>query len=116
VGPAIASALIASANEVIDLAELRLASYQNYLPAAIIALLVVVAAMAVGFFGWSFGAADRRSLAAQCLLAFLITAVIATIVDLSRPHRGLMHVSDTSLVRAVEATSGQAVEPTTGLE
>lgn len=97
--PAVLSALIASANEVIDLDELRMSSLENYIPAQIILLLVGVASVALAFLGWSFGAAERRSAISMALLALLMTTVLAVIMDLNRPHRGLIRVPDTSLVR-----------------
>jgi hypothetical protein len=97
--PAIVSSLIASANEVIDLDELRMSSLENYVPAPIILLLVGVAAIALAFFGWSFGAAEQRSTTSMVALAFLLTAVLTVIMDLNRPHRGMIRVGDESLVR-----------------
>ena len=97
--PAVLSSLIASANEVIDLDELRMASLENYIPAPIILLLVGVAAVALAFLGWSFGAAERRSTTSMVLLASLISTVLTVIMDLNRPHRGLIRVSDASLLR-----------------
>jgi hypothetical protein len=101
--PAVASALITSTNEMIDLDELRMASLENYVPAQIMLLLVGVAAVAFAFLGWSFGAAEQRSTISMVLLALLVTTVLAVILDISRPHRGLIRVSDQSLVRARQA-------------
>lgn len=97
--PAVLSSLIASANEVIDLDELRTSSLENYVPAPIILLLIGVGAVALAFFGWSFGAAERRSTTSMVALAFLLTAVLTVIMDLNRPHRGMIRVEDQSLVR-----------------
>ena len=97
--PAVVSALVTAANTVIDLDELRMASLENYLPAPIILLLLGVASVSLAFLGWSFGAAGQRSLISMTLVALLVTAVLAVIMDISRPHRGLLRVSDQSLVR-----------------
>ena len=97
--PAVASALIAAANQVIDLDELRMSSLENYVPAPLILLLIGVAAIAMAFLGWSFGAAEERSNLSMLLLSFLLTAVIAVIMDINRPQRGLIRVNDASLVR-----------------
>jgi hypothetical protein len=97
--PAVASSLIAAANEVIDVDELRTSSLENYVPAHIILLLVGVASVALAFFGWSFGAAAQRSTTSMVALAFLLTAVLTVIMDLNRPHRGMIRVGDESLVR-----------------
>jgi hypothetical protein len=97
--PAVVSSLIASANAVIDLDELRTSSLENYVPAPIILLLVGVAAVALALFGWSFGATERRSTISMVLLALLVTTILTIIMDLNRPHRGMMRVGDESLLR-----------------
>jgi hypothetical protein len=101
--PAIASALITSANDMIDLDELRMASLENYVPAQIVLLLIGVAAVALAFLGWSFGAVEQRSTLSIMLLTLLLTTVLTVIMDINRPHRGLLRVGDESLVRARRA-------------
>lgn len=100
---AVMSSLIASANEVIDLHELRLASIENYLPAPIFLLLLAIAALSIGFLGWSFGAASQRNRAAILLLALLIATVLLLIMDLNRPQRGRLEVGTGTLERAKES-------------
>jgi hypothetical protein len=107
--PAVVSTLVASANEVIDLDELRMSSLENYVPAPVILLLVGVASVALAFFGWSFGAAERRSTTSMVALAVLLTAVLTVIMDLNRPHRGMIRAGDESLVRLQRSI---AVSPT----
>lgn len=102
-GPAVTSAVIAAANDLIDLDELRMASLENYTPAPIILLLIGIAAVALAFFGWSFGAANRRSAISMLLLTLLVTSVLVVVIDLNRPHRGLIRVGDESLVRVVRS-------------
>jgi membrane protein YdbS with pleckstrin-like domain len=65
----------------------------------VIILLVGVAAIALGFIGWSFGAAERRSAVAMGMITLLVTVVLFVIVDLNRPHRGLIRVGDESILR-----------------
>ena len=84
--PAVASALIAAANQVIDLDELRMSSLENYVPAPLILLLIGVAAIAMAFLGWSFGAAEERSNLSMLLLSFLLTAVTWPLEIDRTPH------------------------------
>lgn len=97
--PPVHAALIAAANEVIDLHELRLASLENYVPAPVILLLIGVGVIAVGLIGWSFGLAQRRASVAMSLLSLLLACVLLVIIDLNRPHRGMVRVGQESLHR-----------------
>ena len=97
------AALIGAANELIDLHELRLASVENRLPAALFFLLLAVAALAVGFLAWSFGAALHRGRTPMLLLALLISAVLLLIMDVNRPQRGRIEVGVAPLERVQES-------------
>ena len=108
--PAIVSALVSAANEVIDDDELRISSLENYVPAPIVLLLVGVSALALAFLGWSFGAAGQRSNTSIALVSLLLTAVLAVTMDFNRPHRGLIRVDDQSLVR-LQRTIGAPATP-----
>jgi uncharacterized membrane protein len=84
-----------------------MSSLENYVPTPIILLLVGVASVAMAFLGWSFGAAERRSTTSMGLLSLLVTAVLTVIMDINRPHRGMIHISDGSLVRVQESITAQ---------
>jgi hypothetical protein len=99
INPGVVTTLVPAANEMIDLDELRMASLENVLPTPIILLLVAVASVALALLGWSFGASGQRSQTAMALLALVVTVVLGMIIDINRPHRGLIRVGDQSLVR-----------------
>ena len=99
------ASLISSANEVIDLHELRLASIENHLPPALLLLLVALGALSVGFLAWGFGAASHRGRAPVVLLAFLISALLLLIMDVNRPQRGMIAVGVAPLERASASIS-----------
>ena len=99
------ASLISSANELIDLHELRLASLQNQLPSALFYLLLSLAALSVVFLAWSFGAASQRGRAPMILLALLIGAVLMLIMDVNRPQRGIIEVGVAPLERAQKSVS-----------
>lgn len=96
---AILASLINSANEVIDLHELRLASLQNHLPSPLFYLLLALAALSVGFLAWGFGATTHRGRTPMILLAILIGAILLLIMDVNRPQRGMIVVGVASLER-----------------
>jgi len=93
------SSLITAANEVIDIHEMRLASIENYLPVTLLMLLLGVAAVAIGFLAWSFGAGTQASRKAVLMLGVLIAAVLLLIMDLNRPQRGMIEVGVETLER-----------------
>ena len=93
------SSVIVAANELIDLHERTLASIENTLPARVFLLLLGVAALAMGFVFWAFGAASQRGFMAMLLLACLIGTVLMLIMDLSRPQRSSLDVATLERVR-----------------
>ena len=97
------ASLISSANELIDLHELRLASVENHLPPALFLLLLALGALSVAFLAWSFGAASHRGRVPMVLLALLIGAVLLLIMDVNRPQRGTIAVGVAPLERAAES-------------
>lgn len=100
--PAILTSLITSANELIDIHELRLASITNFLPAPLMLLLVGVAGVAIGFLAWSFGAIAQGGRTTLLVLALLIGIVLLVIMDINRPQRGRIEVGIDSLERVAE--------------
>lgn len=103
---AVLSSLITAANELIDIHELRLASIENFLPAPLFLLLLTVAAVAMGFLAWAFGAANQGGRTAVIMLSFLIGAVLLLIMDVNRPQRGRINVGVDSLQRVGASMAG----------
>jgi hypothetical protein len=101
-------ALISAANELIDLHELRLASVENRLPAALLLLLLAVGALAIALLAWSFGAASQRGRIPMVLLAVLVGAVLLLTMDVNRPQRGRIEVG----VAPLERVQGGLSRPT----
>jgi hypothetical protein len=99
------ASLISSANELINLHELRLASNENYLPPALFLLLLALGALSVAFLAWSFGAAAHRGRTPMLLLALLIGAVLLLIMDVNRPQRGMIAVGVAPLERVANSLS-----------
>lgn len=102
---ATSASVIGSANELINLHELRLASIENHLPPTLFLLLLAMGALSVGFLGWSFGAASHRGRSATLLLTLIISAVLFFIMDVNRPQRGMIEVGVAPLERVARAIS-----------
>jgi hypothetical protein len=98
--------ILQSLNEVIDIdGELR-AGLFNRVPGIILALLTGVGTFAMLINGYSVGVGGTRSLFALIAVPILIAAVIAVIIDLDRPRRGLIQVGQQSLIELQESLQG----------
>lgn len=94
--------LVESMNEVIDLHEKRLRAMENHVPAVVLYLLVAVGGVALGFVGFASGLARQRRFRSTAIVALTIAVLIAVIIDLDRPRRGLIQVSQDSMTRLKE--------------
>jgi hypothetical protein len=90
---------IESVNEMIDIHSERLAAMKNRVPEIIIDLLIIAAVITLGLIGFSMAIVRRRNLVANLLLLFLIATILTVIIDLDRPRRGLIQVSQESMVQ-----------------
>jgi hypothetical protein len=89
---------ISSLNEVIDLYAKRLVALENHVPEIIIILLYFIAITAFGLMGYSSGDGGRRNFFTTVIAAVAIAAVIIVIIDLDRPQRGLIRVSQKHMI------------------
>jgi hypothetical protein len=90
---------VESLNSVIDVHEKRQVAFENRVPEAVLYLLLAVAVVAFAFLGYGCGLSKRRRFVSNTLFALLIVFVIITILDIDRPRRGLITVSQESLIR-----------------
>ena len=91
--PVRAGLLLQSLNEVIDLDAARWMAFQNHVPETVIYVIALVGLLASVVVGYTFGLGGRRQLFSICMLSLAITLVLAVIIDLDRPHEGLIRVS-----------------------
>jgi hypothetical protein len=91
--------LLQSLNDVIDLHEKRVAALENHVPATLLLLLAVVAVFGLLMTGVSCATVGHRHFAPVLAVAFLIAFTIVIIIDLDSPRRGLIHVSQNSMLR-----------------
>ena len=86
-------------NAVIDVHEKRRVAFYNHVPEAALYLLVVVSMAALAVTSYGGGLIRRRHFWSNLTLAVLIAIVLAAILDIDRPRRGLIQVNQDSLVR-----------------
>jgi hypothetical protein len=98
--------LITTLNEMIDTGEARRGAIDNHVPEAVLGLLVVVSCGAMGFIGYGSGLANRRRLPSTITYIILSTLVLLIIMDIDRPRRGLVQVSQASMLR-LQASLGR---------
>jgi hypothetical protein len=94
-----ASLFTSAMNDVIDMHELRDRSVKDRVPDAVILLLFAVSALALGQVAYGCGLSGRRRQVANVTFAFVIALVMVIILDIDRPRRGLVQVSQESMIR-----------------
>ncbi len=94
---------ISSLNEVIDLHTKRDIARQNHVPEAVLLLLFLVAVLSMGIVGFGCGIGDWRNLSVTVTMSLIITLVILVIMDLDRPRRGFIRVSQRSMIALQES-------------
>lgn len=97
---------IQSLNDVIDLDTKRQAALENHVPESVIIVLYIVSIISIGLVGCAHGMSGRRNAASTLTLTLLIAVVITLIVDLDRPRRGLIRVSQQSMENLDETFFG----------
>ena len=87
-----------SLNETIDLNAKRITALENHVPEITLVLLFFVAMMATGLIGYGCGLSGIRNFFVTIISSILIAAVIMVIIDLDRPSRGLIRVSQQRMI------------------
>jgi len=85
-------------NQLIDDEAKRTAAMSNHVPEAMLWLLLLMACFTVAVTGYSSGLGNQRLVGLRFILSLLIAATLLVIVDLDRPRRGLIEVSENSIV------------------
>jgi len=90
--------LVSATNDLIDVKGERDAWLANHVPETVLFLLFAFSGVASGILGFSNGLAGTRITGMAAAFAILVTLVLMLILDLDRPQRGLILVSDESMV------------------
>ena len=101
----------AAMNDVIDLHEKRHRSLEDRVPEPVFFMLFAVSVLALGQVAYSAGLTGRRRQVANLLFAFMIALVLVLIIVIDRPRRGLIQVSQDSMLRLQDSLKQSQVLP-----
>lgn len=90
----LASLLITTTNDSIDLAARRIATRQAHIPVRIMRILILYAVMAAGMVGYQ----QRRQRQSSMLMFVLITLAVTLVIDLDHPAAGWINVPQTPML------------------
>ncbi len=76
----------------------RLRAYESRVPDPVIWLLLFGALTAMSAVGLAGGLGNHRGMPARVIVSLLLCATIYVILDLDRPNRGLIRVSQTPMI------------------
>jgi Na+-transporting methylmalonyl-CoA/oxaloacetate decarboxylase gamma subunit len=93
------SLFVQSLNDVIDLHAARLAAMNNRVPDVILYLIFITSMLTVAFIGYSMRAIHYHRFIPALITIFLIVIIVGVIIDLDRPRRGLIQISQESMIQ-----------------
>ena len=102
-----ATSYLQSLNEMIDAYGSRDAALNRHVPEFVLFLLFITLLLAASLVGYGSGISKHRATFAAYTLLALIICLVFLIIDLDRPRRGLVEVSQQSLV---DLQTSQAIE------
>lgn len=97
-----------SLNDLIDNHARRLAALENQVPSSVFVLLYVAAIASMALTGYGLGIGGQRNLLSTATATILIASVVFLIADLDRPRRGLIKVSQQSMIRLQQSLRREA--------
>jgi hypothetical protein len=96
--PFLPGLLLQSLNQVIDLESDSWMAFHNHVPEGVIYVDIFLTLLVSVVLGYSFGLAGRRHAFSMCILAVAMTVVLGVIIDIDRPRRGFIRVSQQPMI------------------
>jgi uncharacterized membrane protein (Fun14 family) len=106
--PVTSGLFIQSLNEVFDAFGRRVAALDRHVPEMVLLLLYVTFVMAGAIVGFASGAGGHRPSMVSYIMIVLMVVLVFIILDLDRPRRGVIEVSQKSLYDLQAAIKGEA--------
>jgi uncharacterized membrane protein (Fun14 family) len=105
--PVTSGLFIQSLNELIDSYGRRNAALERHVPEVVLFLLFGTFVMTLGIVGYAAGVAGHRVSSVVYIMVVLIILLVFVIIDLDRPRRGLIEVSQKSLTELQTSIQAQ---------
>jgi len=109
--PETADLLLESLNDVIDAYGLRQSALRKHIPELALFVLFAVFVTTAGIFGVSAGLDGSRPTLATHAMHILIVFVIFIVIDMDRPRRGFIQVSQASMIDLATSIAALPPEP-----
>jgi len=93
---------ITSVNDALDAAVRRDAARENHVPQPVLIFLFFVTILSTAMLGFGCGLGGYRNLSTTTAICLLISLVIMVILDLDRPRRGLIEISQAPMLELRE--------------
>jgi hypothetical protein len=90
---------IESLNGLIDDHTYRMAAMESHVPEVIFLLLIFVGTMTLAMTGYSSGLNNKPLRIPRCIMLVLTSATLIVIIDLDRPQRGFITVSEKAMIQ-----------------
>jgi len=108
--PVSSGLFVQSLNELIEASSVRHASSARHVPEIVLLVMFAAFVLSGGTLGYAAGIAGHRPMPPAYAMVLLIVAVVYLIMDLDRPRRGVIRVSQESLLE-LRQTMGTAEPP-----
>jgi hypothetical protein len=102
-----AGLLIQSMNDVIDMHTRRDVAYTNHVPEPVWWLLILIMLVAMGMVGVSDAQGSQSHLIARVVLSVALSATLSLTLDLDRPQRGVIRVSQAPMRALYDSMGGE---------
>ena len=101
----LAALVVSAVNEALDTGAEREAAHAARLPTTVVVALVVYALVSAAVLGHALARARRPYRATSALLFLLLTLALTLILDLDRPRRGTITISQEPMARLIRSLS-----------
>lgn len=90
--------VLTTLQEIISLSAEEEAAFADYIPPAVMIMLMALSALSSGLMGFRLGCQGRSGALAGGMLAIMLALILGTIIDLDQPQRGFIRINLEPLV------------------